>query len=56
MRALAVLHLKVRVSVLTHLAIVSLQLLIDEVVGENAFSDRTQVHLPLVAVLDTGLL
>ena len=56
MRALTVLHLKVRVPVLTHLAIVSLQLLVDEIVGENAFSDRTQVYLSLVAVLDTGLL
>ena len=56
MSALAVLHLKVRVTVLTHVAVMRLLLLFAKRVCEHALTNWTLVPLYLVAVLGCGIL
>ena len=56
MSALAVLHLKVWVTVLTHVAVMRLLLLFAKSVREHTLTDRTLVPLYLVAVLACSIL
>ena len=53
--ALAVLHLEIWVTVLTHVAVMWLQLLINKRVGEHALTNWTLVTLYLVAVLGCSI-
>ena len=56
MSALAVLHLKVWVTVLTHVAVMRLLLLFAKRVREHALTNRTLVPLYLVTVLACSIL
>ena len=56
MSTLAVLHLKVWVTVLTHVAVMRLLLLLAKRVRKHALTNRTLVPLHLVTVLDCSVL